>query len=152
MTRKIIFGIDPRAEEADKTIDWTLKNFLRPDDHIILALVVILDSDFADQELGGVATENLTALENRIITDRENKLKRIAESLQNQGFKNTMTHVLKSSASNACQVLIDYVDSSKPEALILGSRNLTGWKRYLYGSFSDTVQSKIHCPVIIVHK
>ncbi|CAO3645415.1 unnamed protein product [Cunninghamella blakesleeana] len=151
MTRNIILAIDPRANESKNTIDWISNNFLRPDDHIILALVVILDSDFIEEELVGGVTENLTALENKIIKDREEDIKKFKDELITNGFQNTTTHIFKTGATNACQVLIDYVNSSNPDALVMGSRNLTGWKRYIYGSFSDTVQSKIHCPVIIVH-
>ncbi|SAM07482.1 hypothetical protein [Absidia glauca] len=41
-------AVDPLSQEATKTVDWTMENFLRREDHIELVLVVILDSEFSD--------------------------------------------------------------------------------------------------------
>jgi hypothetical protein len=47
-SRKIAIAVDPLSQEATKTVDWTMENFLRREDHIELVLVVILDSEFSD--------------------------------------------------------------------------------------------------------
>ncbi|KAI8890502.1 hypothetical protein K501DRAFT_281804, partial [Backusella circina FSU 941] len=61
---------------------------------------------------------------------RELLFKRLLKPLTDEN-KNIRveSHILKSDASHACQTLIDYVNQGNMDCLIMGSRNLTGWKR-----------------------
>lgn len=44
--RQIAFAIDPSSEEANKTIQWSIDNFLKPTDEIHAIMVMVLDSEF----------------------------------------------------------------------------------------------------------
>ncbi|CAO3594278.1 unnamed protein product [Absidia cylindrospora] len=149
-SRKIVIAIDPLSQEAHKTVEWTMNNFLRPDDHIELALVLVFDSEFSESEPGIGAIDNLLLIEEETIKSRIEDLTKVADHIKTKGFNNVTTHIFKTGPSKACRVLVDFVDSSNVDCLVMGSRNLAGWKTFFMGSFSDYVQSRIHCPVLIV--
>lgn len=39
------------------------------------------------------------------------------------------SRVFKTNPTLACNVLIDYLDTESMDCLVMGSRNLSGWKR-----------------------
>lgn len=49
MPRQIAFAIDPTSEEASKTIQWAIENFLKPNDEIHAIMVIELDSEFGKE-------------------------------------------------------------------------------------------------------
>ncbi|KAI8343045.1 hypothetical protein BC941DRAFT_465214 [Chlamydoabsidia padenii] len=149
-SRKIAIAIDPSSEEASKTVDWTMENFLRPNDHIELVLVIVLDSEFSDYEVELGAIDNLLLLEQEMVKNRADELAKIATMIKAKGFHNVTTHTFKTGPSKACNVLVEFVNSTRIDCLVMGSRNLGGWKKFFMGSFSDYVQSRIHSPVLIV--
>jgi hypothetical protein len=54
--RQIAIAIDPISEEAVKTIEWAIENFLRPTDEIHAMMVMVLDTEFG--ELSKVSQRN----------------------------------------------------------------------------------------------
>lgn len=40
--------------------------------------------------------------------------------------------VFKTDSTHACDVLVKYLDTQTMDCLIMGSRNLSGWKRYAF--------------------
>ncbi|RUS27678.1 hypothetical protein BC938DRAFT_482887 [Jimgerdemannia flammicorona] len=77
-------------------------------------------------------------------------LKQFVELFKSHGIP-AESHTLKS-RTDSRNVIVDYTNSAKADLLILGSRDLTGWKRVFLGSFSDYVQAHVHCPVLIVRE
>ena len=93
----------------------------------------------------------------------------IVKKIADAGFQVKM-HIFKTNATQACNVMVDYLDTQNMDCLVMGSRNLSGWKRYVIkkglfilekvltcgifrffmGSFSEYIQSHVHCPVLIV--
>jgi hypothetical protein len=47
--RQIALAIDPVSEEANKTVQWAIDNFLRPTDEIHAIMVMVLDCEFGEQ-------------------------------------------------------------------------------------------------------
>ncbi|KAG0171251.1 hypothetical protein DFQ28_010438 [Apophysomyces sp. BC1034] len=127
--REIVLAVDPEAEEVAKTIQWASENFLRQDDHIHLVMVLVMDAELVDdQDLVTITGDSLTELEKEITTQRTRAMTNVADKLKSKGYYVT-EHVFKSKPENACHVLIDYIDTSKMDCLVMGSRNLSGWKR-----------------------
>lgn len=53
---------------------------------------------------------------------------------------------------NVADAIIEIATSRQCEAIILGSRGLTGWKRLMLGSISNAVAAKAPLPVLIVKR
>jgi hypothetical protein len=50
MSRQIAFAIDPCSDEAKRTIEWSKQNFLRSEDEIHAIMVLVMDSEFLDDQ------------------------------------------------------------------------------------------------------
>ncbi|KAI8053156.1 uncharacterized protein B0P05DRAFT_308397 [Gilbertella persicaria] len=141
--RQVAIAVDPLSEEANKTICWAKENFFRPTDEIHAVMVMVLDCEFGEQAIELPPTDSLETIEKEATMDK------IVQEIEKDGFK-VIKHVFKTDSTHACNVLVDYIETEKKDCLILGSRNLSGWKRFFMGSFSDYVQSHVNCPVLIV--
>ncbi|KAK4516746.1 F-box domain-containing protein [Mucor velutinosus] len=149
-TRQIALAIDPVSEEASKTIEWAIENFLRPTDEIHAIMVMVLDCEFGEQEsIELPPTDSLETIEKELTLEKMRAMDKAVDKIKAAGFQ-VKTHVFKTDTTHACNVLIDFLDTKTMDCLIMGSRNLSGWKRFFMGSFSDYVQSHVHCPVLIV--
>ncbi|CAO3629719.1 unnamed protein product [Mucor fragilis] len=149
-TRQIALAIDPVSEEANKTIEWAIENFLRPTDEIHAIMVMVLDCEFGEQEsIELPPTDSLETIEKELTLEKMRAMDKVVDKIKAAGFQ-VKTHVFKTDTTHACNVLIDFLDTKTMDCLIMGSRNLSGWKRFFMGSFSDYVQSHVHCPVLIV--
>ncbi|KAG2189999.1 hypothetical protein INT46_002399 [Mucor plumbeus] len=147
-TRQIALAIDPLTEEANKTIEWAIENFLRPTDEIHAIMVMVLDCEFGEQEsIELPPTDSLETIEKE--AKKMRAMDKVVDKIKAAGFQ-VKPHVFKTDTTHACNVLIEYLDTKTMDCLVMGSRNLSGWKRFFMGSFSDYVQSHVHCPVLIV--
>ncbi|KAG2228789.1 hypothetical protein BDF21DRAFT_454009 [Thamnidium elegans] len=147
MPRQIAFAIDPSSEEAIKTIQWSIENFLKPNDEIHTIMVIELDSEFESPELP--PTDSFESIEKELMQEKLVAMESVVKKLSDAGFK-VKQHVFKTYGTQAYDLLINYLDTETMDCLIMGSRNLSAWKRFFVGSFSDYVQSHVHCPVLIV--
>ncbi|KAI9333905.1 hypothetical protein BD770DRAFT_402674 [Pilaira anomala] len=145
--RQIAFAIDPSSEEANKTIQWSIDNFLKPTDEIHAIMVMVLDSEFESPELP--PTDSFDSIEKELTQEKLQAMDAVIKKLTDAGFK-VKKHVFKTYVTQPYDVLIKYLETETMDCLIMGSRNLSGWKRFFMGSFSDYVQSHVHCPVLIV--
>jgi nucleotide-binding universal stress UspA family protein len=60
-----------------------------------------------------------------------NAMDKIVAQIKQAGFQ-VNTKVFKTDSTHACDVLIKYLDTQAMDCLIMGSRNLSGWKRYAF--------------------
>ncbi|KAI9008775.1 hypothetical protein CLU79DRAFT_776856, partial [Phycomyces nitens] len=152
-SRQIVLSIDPLSEEADYTVQWVSENFLRPADNIFIFMVMVVEdeTDIPD-ELEPVVFDDgtLSDIQKETVSKNTLAMTNIKRQLNSKGYKNVSYHIFKAIASKACDTLVQYVDSQKTDCLVMGSRSLSGWKRFFMGSFSDYVQSQTKCPVLIV--
>ncbi|CAG8642207.1 5679_t:CDS:2 [Paraglomus occultum] len=177
MTRKVVVALDPSSDEASYTIEWIIENFLKPEiDDVRLISAVSLNSDFDADELGLYTmslTEEIMQLEKEIIEKTREAMNDFLEILQAANvikatiafFRvlliqasfyyfqqiNARVEVLKS-LSDSRNIVVEYIENEKADILIMGSRDLSTWKRLFLGSFSDFCQQNSHCPVLIVKK
>ncbi|ORY90341.1 hypothetical protein BCR43DRAFT_499139 [Syncephalastrum racemosum] len=151
MVRSIAIAVDPESSDSFRTLEWAKENFLRSTDHIHLISILVLDTEFMDGDAmeSFVTPEQFADLEHQLTTGRMEAMRKLAEALEDY---NTTIQVFQSSPNRAGNVLIQYVDTAHMECLIMGSRNLSGWRRFISGSFSEYVQTHVHCPVLIVKK
>ncbi|KAG1451050.1 hypothetical protein G6F46_011314 [Rhizopus delemar] len=94
-------------------------------------------------------TDSFKEIEKEMTAEKVNAMNEIVKDMERSGYQ-VITHVFKTDSSHACTVLIDYLNSKSMDCLIMGSRNLSGWKRFFMGSFSDYVQCHVNCPVLII--
>ncbi|KAL1932164.1 hypothetical protein VTP01DRAFT_9220 [Rhizomucor pusillus] len=154
MRRKIAIAIDAESpEQASKVISWTAANLLKPLDDVHLIMVVVMDPEFFGHEetieASILGDHELERLEQEASAKHAGAMRAWSGELVSQGYKTT-THILKSGPAHPTKVITEYVDTAKFDCLVLGSRNLSGWRRTIFGSFSDYVQQHVHCPVLIV--
>jgi nucleotide-binding universal stress UspA family protein len=90
---------------------------------------------------GGAPTENID-------------LRQVAESLLQRAAREAMskgveveTHVREGEPAEA---ILDVANQQHADLIVVGSRGLTGIKRYLLGSVSNKVSEHAHCSVMIV--
>ncbi|KAG0941630.1 hypothetical protein G6F57_003983 [Rhizopus arrhizus] len=152
MSRQIAFAIDPCSDEAKRTIEWSKQNFLRSEDEIHAIMILVMDSEFLDDQEDPIElppTDSFKEIEKEMTAEKVNAMNEIVKDMERSGYQ-VITHVFKTDSSHACTVLIDYLNSKSMDCLIMGSRNLLGWKRFFMGSFSDYVQCHVNCPVLII--
>ncbi|KAH8551639.1 hypothetical protein BGW37DRAFT_491715 [Umbelopsis sp. PMI_123] len=152
--RHIILAIDPTSQEAEHTVQWAISNILDSNrDQVDLVCALYLDADFTDDVVSDVPAmydyHYLSDIENQLETKTSYAMKRF-ESMLLDSQINVRMKVYKAIASEPRNILVEYTQSSKADILIMGSRNLSAWKRFFWGSFSDFVQAHVNCPVIIV--
>ncbi|KAI8644718.1 hypothetical protein BD408DRAFT_441490 [Parasitella parasitica] len=148
--RQIACAIDPLSEEANKIVEWAIENFLRPTDEIHAIMVMVLDCEFGEQEsIELPPTDSLENIEKELTLEKTRAMDKVVDKIRAAGFQ-VKLHVFKTDTTHACDVLIEYLNTNTMDCLIMGSRNLSGWKRFFMGSFSDYVQSHVHCPVLII--
>ncbi|KAI8985790.1 hypothetical protein BDB01DRAFT_849647 [Pilobolus umbonatus] len=149
-TRKVAFAIDPLSEEAPKTVKWAMENFLRKGDVVYAVMVIVLDVELEDLDSLELPTsDSLEVYKKEIIEEKTKAMKKYVDIIQKAGYQ-VESKIFKTVVGNACDVLIQYVEEGSMDCLVLGSRNLSGWKRFFLGSFSDYVQAHVHCPVLII--
>lgn len=76
----------------------------------------------------------------------ESLLERAARVVRSKGVE-VETHA---SEGQPAEVIINVADQEKADLIVVGSRGLTGIKRYLLGSVSSKVSEHAHCSVMIV--
>ncbi|KAI8139753.1 hypothetical protein BJV82DRAFT_625986 [Fennellomyces sp. T-0311] len=151
MAREIILAIDPESEEAGKTVAWSAANFLRETDQVCLLTVMYLDAEFMDHDYSiAVDEKDIIEMEEKLKTKYTVGLETIKNDLTKLGIRNVNTLILNSGPAGPTARLIEHLDTIHTDCLIMGSRNLSGWKRLLMGSFSEYIQSHVHCPVLVV--
>lgn len=52
----------------------------------------------------------------------------IVKKIKDSGLQ-VDTRLFKTDTTHVCNVLIDYLDTESMDCLVMGSRNLSGWKR-----------------------
>ncbi len=55
-----------------------------------------------------------------------------------------------SESGNVAEAIVRVADEQKADLIVVGSRGLTGFERFLFGSTSDSVTHNSHCPVLII--
>jgi len=150
--RRIVVALEPTSEEAPYTVDWIIGNFLRPEsDDVHLVSALNSDSDLESTDLGlnvNYAAEYIMKREEEIEQKTRDAMQPYAEKLQAANINSTVK-IIKSK-SDSRNVIVDYTEREKGDVLVMGSRDLSMWKRLFLGSFSDYCQKNAHCPVLIV--
>ncbi|CAG8515891.1 1319_t:CDS:2 [Ambispora leptoticha] len=150
--RKVVLALDPASEEANYTVEWIIENFLKPEkDDVYLVSALPLTSDFEATELGmniNYAAEYIMNWEKEIEQKTRDSLQEYVNKLQLSNISVTL-EIVKSKIDTS-NVIVDYTEQMKADVLIMGSRDLSTWKRLFVGSFSDYCQQHAHCPVLIV--
>ncbi|GBC00002.1 hypothetical protein RclHR1_03700009 [Rhizophagus clarus] len=150
--RKVVVALDPSSEEASYTVDWIIGNFITPErDEVHLISALCLNSDFDVTELGmniNYAAEYAANLEKEVEQKTNDAMQPFAKKLEAANIKCEI-EIIKSEADSR-NIVVDYTEKEKADVLIMGSRDLSTWKRLFLGSFSDFCQHNAHCPVLIV--
>jgi nucleotide-binding universal stress UspA family protein len=76
----------------------------------------------------------------------ENVQRRTGEVLQEMG----VPYQSRREAGHAVDTIVQVAEELKADLIVLGSRGLGGFKRFLMGSVSDGVLHHAHCPVLVV--
>ena len=140
MARSIVVGTDG-SEAADEAVrqatDMASSEGARL--HLVTAYP---DPQFLRVRVASVAhTETVDLRE-----VAESQLKRAARDALSKGVE-VETHVRE---GHPAEVIIDVANQEQADLIVVGSRGLTGIKRYLLGSVSSEVSHHAHCSVMIV--
>ncbi|GAN00775.1 hypothetical protein MAM1_0002d00198 [Mucor ambiguus] len=87
-TRQIALAIDPVSEEASKTIEWAIENFLRPTDEIHAIMVMVLDCEFGEQEsIELPPTDSLETIEKELTLEKMRAMDKVVDKIKAAGFQ-----------------------------------------------------------------
>ncbi|CAO3667002.1 unnamed protein product [Umbelopsis vinacea] len=132
-SRHIVLAIDPTSQEAEHTVRWAISNLLDSNrDHVDLVFALDLDVDFTVDAVSEIPAmydyEYLNDLEQRIESRTNIAMKKYEEMLKENHIMVQMK-VYKVFGSEARNILVEYTRSAKADILIMGSRNLSAWKK-----------------------
>ena len=94
----------------------------------------------------GFAQTAYVNMEKDLEKSAEEELDKLSEKLNQLGIKNTKV-VLFGRASDG---IIDYACENKIDMIIVSTHGAGGIERLLFGSTTERVMRKAHCPVLIV--
>jgi nucleotide-binding universal stress UspA family protein len=140
VARSIVVGIDgsePAVEAVRQATDMASREGARL--HLVTAY---RDPQILRERMpGGAHTETIDLRE-----VAESVLQRAARDVQSKGVE-VQTHARQ---GHPAEVIIDVANQEQADLIVVGSRGLTGIKRYLLGSVSSEVSHHAHCSVMIV--
>jgi nucleotide-binding universal stress UspA family protein len=155
MARSIVVGTDgsgPADEAVRRATEMASREGARlhlvtafPDPQVLRDPTTIWSNDpkglMDSGRAGGAPAENID-------------LRQVAESLLQRAAREAMskgveveTHVREGEPAEA---ILDVANQQHADLIVVGSRGLTGIKRYLLGSVSNKVSEHAHCSVMIV--
>lgn len=73
-------------------------------------------------------TDSFDQIEKQETQEKTALLNALTNKIKNAGYT-VKQHIFKTDSTHACHVLIDYLDTKNMDCLVMGSRNLSGWKR-----------------------
>ncbi|KAI7869555.1 hypothetical protein BDF14DRAFT_320336 [Spinellus fusiger] len=149
-SRHIVIVIELEGTKIQHTINWVMSHLLRTSDSIHLVTVIVdTDAELSD-ELVAFDKQEFAELEEETAAKYILAVNSATRQLASNGYYNVQGHIIKSNSSEITQDIVYYTETQKVDCLVMGSRRLSGWKRFFVGSFSDQVQSQVTCPVLIV--
>ncbi|KAJ1656559.1 hypothetical protein IWQ61_003889 [Dispira simplex] len=150
--RLIVIAVNPGSSETPHILQWVLDNFLDSRrDRVQLVSGLCLESDLDAVSLGINAPDisaYLVNLEEESESDITKQLTHCARLLTQANVR-TECLVVKGH-SDVRDIVVNYINDVKADALVVGSRDLGVWKRLWLGSFSDFCVHSVHCPVVVV--
>jgi len=82
-----------------------------------------------------------------LIQDADKLLKGIVQLGKNDGIT---VHDKVLAGSSVKQTILDYAKDKEADMIIIGTKGMTGIKKFLVGSVANDVISHAHCPVLAV--
>ncbi|MED4206121.1 universal stress protein [Neobacillus mesonae] len=141
MFSKIVVPYD-NSELSKKALDTAI-TLAKQDNSIKLDVITVVNSNYTSYHYGVYAIDPIrkTQLEeaNKMLKDVEQEL----SELPNQ----TNTHLIEGSPGAS---IIDFINETQADLVVMGSRGLSGLKEVFLGSVSHYVVQKSPCPVFIV--
>jgi nucleotide-binding universal stress UspA family protein len=142
--RRVVIGIDG-SPEAEASAEFLLR-LSPPEGTDVTVASVVPPFPHGHAPM----TEGLTARVEQIRREVEDEARRgmtqVVEKFRGHGFPVDGVVV----SGHPGQQLLKLVESLKADLIVVGSRGLTGDKRYLMGSVSDTVALYAPCAVLVV--
>ncbi|KAJ1976719.1 hypothetical protein H4R35_002580 [Dimargaris xerosporica] len=143
--RTVIIALNPKAQEAAHTIAWAIDNFLDPKrDTVKVVSGICLQADL-DAVAMGVAAIDTAAYFVDLEEEDENEVTQMLVQ-QSRALKDAdIDHecIVVKGHSDVRDLVVNYINRQKADALLVGSRDLGTWKR-------DFCVHSVHCPVIVV--
>jgi nucleotide-binding universal stress UspA family protein len=156
MARSIVVGTDgsePAAEAVRQAIDLASREGARL--HLVTAYhhqQILPETTIGTNDPKGVIDTGRTEgphIETVNLREvAESVLKRAARDALSKGVE-VETHARK---GQPAEVIIDVANQEHADLIVVGSRGLTGIKRYLLGSVSSKVSEHAPCNVMIVRR
>ena len=142
MARSIVVGTDgsePADEAVRQATDMASREGARL--HLVTAYP---DPQILRERTTGTGGGAYTIVDLREVA--ESLVQRAARDALSKGVE-VETHVRE---GQPAEVIIDVANQEQADLIVVGSRGLTGIKRYLLGSVSSKVSEHAHCNVMIV--
>jgi nucleotide-binding universal stress UspA family protein len=156
MARTIVVGTDgsePAEKAVREAIDMASREGARlhlvtafPDPQILHERTTLWTNDPKGMVASGGDRGDARSVTVDLREVAESVLERAARKARSQGV-DVQTHVRE---GHAAEVIIEIANHERADLIVVGSRGLTGIKRYLLGSVSNKVSEHAHCSVMIV--
>ncbi|KAI9001656.1 hypothetical protein BC832DRAFT_562267 [Gaertneriomyces semiglobifer] len=149
VARTLVVALDQSPTSAH-ALTYALENVIRPGDTLVLVSVGVAQApEWADVVEATVEHEIPDVQE---IERQASAVINQAEKLVFEKFPTGQIKIVRRplTGTDAHTVIVDTCDKTQASMLIIGSRNLPGFKRLILGSVSDECAHKANCPVLIV--
>jgi len=137
MYKHIILAVDG-SDHSIRATDETIK--LVKGTKTIVEIVHV--SDFSKSKDEVLHAEGQEALE----VKRRKKLLPIEESLETQGI----AYNVKLLRGEPGPAIVEYVNESQADLVVVGSRGLNSLQEMMLGSVSHKIMKRVECPVLLV--
>ncbi|RKP19028.1 adenine nucleotide alpha hydrolases-like protein [Rozella allomycis CSF55] len=134
------------SEHSDYAFHWAIEHFLRPNTQKVVLLTILNPP----AEAGYYYTAGAAVYTTTYIEEMHKKAFGEASALLRRYHHDKIPVEMIVGKGDARDEIVDYVETVKVDALIVGSRGLGALKRAFLGSVGDYCVHNCHCPVIVV--
>lgn len=151
MTMKVVLAIDD-GDSSKAAFEWSLNNFIDSSKHTLTLFTVVeppIQTGYYYASSSAIYLPSFLDEQYSKATEEASRVLRDYQSRVEQRFKDLKCEMIVGRGEIRDEI-VDFVDASQADLLIVGSRGLGVLKRTFVGSTSDYCVHHVNCPVIIV--
>jgi nucleotide-binding universal stress UspA family protein len=153
---KVVLALDD-SETSQYALQWAMDHLLMPDVHSLSLLTVVspplqVGYYFAASAPTAIPPTSLIDDAYRQAVEEATRVISEHQATIEGRFGKDMECQVIIGRGEVRDEIVDYVESSKADLLVLGSRGIGALKRAFLGSTSDYCVHHCHCPVLIIKK
>lgn len=152
MLKKVVIAVSEN-ESSKYAFQWALDNLIDPAKHSVTIFTVVeppLQSGYYYAASASIYLPSYIDEQYEKATQEATRCVRDYQSIAERRFDNKLQCEMIVGRGEVRDEVVDFVETSKADLLVIGSRGLGALKRTFVGSTSDYCVHHVHCPIVIV--